>query len=570
MLKKTLLIALAIFCQFSLWGQGAQTTPTGTLIANQNAAAAMPASALLELRSTNKGMLPPRMTTAQINAIASPATGLMAYDTDLKCLKTYNGSQWACANANIVASTPLSSSFAFKAATNSYMLGESIIADNAGNQIAVGSFYGAITFGSTSNSRTLTSLGDYDGFIVKHDKNGSLLWATQIGGSGGNQEILDIALDNTGNIAVTGYLRYATNFYSTNGGESAYTTSSSYEQIFVAKYNSSGVLIWYKVFSSGGNFHSRGKGVTFDSAGNILSTGNYRGTVAFDGFSLSSTSGTDDIFTAKHNAANGNIIWVKTAGSGNNGESGFELVCDASNNVYVLGHYAGTAMFGESPNTVTFTSRGDIDIFVMKYTASGDFTWAKTAGSVVEESMGGITYSAAANAIYICGSYKNALSFGPGLGTNSLTTVGSTSYFNGFLAKYDLNGNILWATRHGNTSSYHNFSGDIDVDANGNPYITGTLQYDSWFYSVNSSDNFYVRGVQYGEPFIAKYNAAGALQWVVSAIDGYDESTRGISVKNNVAYTIGNFKETINFGYQQVHSTNNSYYGDLFIWRYQE
>lgn len=157
---------------------------------------------------------------------------------------------------------------------------------------------------------------------------------------------------------------------------------------------------------------------------------------------------------------------------------------------------------GESaytPNTVTFTSRGDIDIFVMKYTASGDFTWAKTAGSVVEESMGGITYSAAANAIYICGSYKNALSFGPGLGTNSLTTVGSTSYFNGFLAKYNLNGNILWATRHGNTSNYHNFSGDID--ANGNPYITGTLQYDSWFYSVNSSDNFYVRGVQYGEPY---------------------------------------------------------------------
>src|SRR5690554_1065639 len=43
------------------------------------------ASAILELKSSNKGMLVPRLTTAEINAIASPAEGLLIYNTDVEC-----------------------------------------------------------------------------------------------------------------------------------------------------------------------------------------------------------------------------------------------------------------------------------------------------------------------------------------------------------------------------------------------------------------------------------------------------------------------------------------------------
>jgi hypothetical protein len=52
------------------------------------------ASAQLEVVSTTKGFLPPRMTQTQRNAIASPATGLVVYDTDLNALCTYNGTTW--------------------------------------------------------------------------------------------------------------------------------------------------------------------------------------------------------------------------------------------------------------------------------------------------------------------------------------------------------------------------------------------------------------------------------------------------------------------------------------------
>ncbi len=52
------------------------------------------ASAQMEVISTTRGFLPPRMTTTQKNAIASPATGLQVYDTTLNQMSYYNGTTW--------------------------------------------------------------------------------------------------------------------------------------------------------------------------------------------------------------------------------------------------------------------------------------------------------------------------------------------------------------------------------------------------------------------------------------------------------------------------------------------
>jgi len=52
------------------------------------------ASAQLEVQSTRKAFYPPRMTNAQIRAIASPEAGAVAYGTNLNCLCTYDGISW--------------------------------------------------------------------------------------------------------------------------------------------------------------------------------------------------------------------------------------------------------------------------------------------------------------------------------------------------------------------------------------------------------------------------------------------------------------------------------------------
>lgn len=52
------------------------------------------ATAIVEIDSTTKGVLPPRMTSTQMNAISSPAEGLMLYITDFHQWVGWNGSSW--------------------------------------------------------------------------------------------------------------------------------------------------------------------------------------------------------------------------------------------------------------------------------------------------------------------------------------------------------------------------------------------------------------------------------------------------------------------------------------------
>jgi hypothetical protein len=86
------------FCNFN----GASQSVAGTNCTLLNVQTALSvgfaggadASAVMQANSTTKGFLPPRMTTVQKNAIASPATGLILYDTTLNLPQFYNGTIW--------------------------------------------------------------------------------------------------------------------------------------------------------------------------------------------------------------------------------------------------------------------------------------------------------------------------------------------------------------------------------------------------------------------------------------------------------------------------------------------
>lgn len=70
------------------------TKKTVEIKPHDQAAGTLDASAIVEYQSTTKGILPPRMTTAQRNAILTPATGLEIYNTDTNNKEFYNGSSW--------------------------------------------------------------------------------------------------------------------------------------------------------------------------------------------------------------------------------------------------------------------------------------------------------------------------------------------------------------------------------------------------------------------------------------------------------------------------------------------
>lgn len=59
-------------------------------------------TAKLEVQSTNAGFLPPRLTTAQRDAIVTPAEGLAIYNTDTKCMEFWNGTEWISTCATLI------------------------------------------------------------------------------------------------------------------------------------------------------------------------------------------------------------------------------------------------------------------------------------------------------------------------------------------------------------------------------------------------------------------------------------------------------------------------------------
>ena len=95
-MKKILLCAVFIAASFTSIAQ----VGVGTTSPN--------ASAALEVKSTTKGFLPPRMTTGERDVINSGvwAEGLTIYNTDTKCLELYNGTDWISVCDGSVVTTP--------------------------------------------------------------------------------------------------------------------------------------------------------------------------------------------------------------------------------------------------------------------------------------------------------------------------------------------------------------------------------------------------------------------------------------------------------------------------------
>ena len=86
---------------------------------------------------------------------------------------------------------------------------------------------------------TLTGHGDYDWLLVKYDASGNVVWAKN-GGSTAGDIAYGVGLDSTGNVYVTGH------FSGTMTVDGVTVTSSGLFDIFIAKYNPGGVLLWLK------------------------------------------------------------------------------------------------------------------------------------------------------------------------------------------------------------------------------------------------------------------------------------------------------------------------------------
>lgn len=122
-------------------------------------------SAILDVQSSDKGLLMPRMTQSQRDAIPNPVPDLMIYNVEESCFNYFTGENWIKDCGREDGLLPISQ---ISEGGGGHDVGNAISTDAFGNSYLTGSFRNTATFGET----TLTSSGSDDIFVAKTDPSG--------------------------------------------------------------------------------------------------------------------------------------------------------------------------------------------------------------------------------------------------------------------------------------------------------------------------------------------------------------------------------------------------------------
>lgn len=373
--------------------------------------------------------------------------------------------------------------------------GYSVISDLSGNVYVFGDFTGTVDFDPNAGTYNLTSNGQGDIFMLKLDMNGNFVWAKSVGGT--NAEwALDMMLDESSNkVFYTGSFSGTVDF--DPSASLSNLTSAGSDDVYLLALDLSGNFVWAKAF--GGTGSEFGEEVDIDNTGNIYLTGSFNGTADFDpgaGISNLVTSAGSSYIVKLDNS--GNFVWAKGfQGTGNNFSNGM-CVEKTTSAVYVIGNYSGTVDFDPNAAVSNLTAAGTGDIFITKLDGSGNLVFAKDFKGAGSHYGACVKYDGNGN-IYACGNFNGTLDFDPSLTTYTI----SSSADDGFIAKLDLSGSLLWVNTISGAASDGCLS--MIVDANDIIYSTGkfsgSIDFDpspsvSNLTSTGSTDTYVLKWIQ--------------------------------------------------------------------------
>lgn len=349
-------------------------------------------------------------------------------------------------------------------------------------------------------------------------------WAwTKTAGGPAVDKVTGVANDPAGNVFITGY------FDSTIAFDSTRLVSAGGTDIFIAKYDQDGVLLWAK--QVGGQNDDYASSISTDITGNCYITGFFyiQGAISTFGSTTISEAGDADIFISKFNAA-GNLLWVRNGG-GRDDEASFCITNDISGNCYIAGYFSGTATFGNNK----VISQGYSDTYLAKYDAAGNLVWIRTGGGAYQDEAHAVTTDVSGN-IYVTGFFTGNAKFGD----NNLASAG---YFDTdvFLLKYNPSGLLSWARRLGGTGNDFGFG--VDVATNGAIFLVGTYKGTKNFQDLVLSE------VASSNGFIARFENYGKLSWYKNTEGNSQTQYKKISVDGNGnCFVAGEFNGEIKIG----------------------
>lgn len=385
--------------------------------------------------------------------------------------------------------------------------GNAVAVDGSGNAYVAGS--ATAGFPTLSAFQTTFGGGASDGFVLKVNTSGTLVYSTYLGGS--NSDTANaIAVDGSGNAYVVGET-HSTNFPTVSPIQG---TNTSGDSAFVTKVNSSGATLAYSTYLGGSN-QNLGTGVALDNSGNAYVAGV---TVSSDfpttsGVAQSKFGGVEDGFVTEVKADGS--AWVYSTFVGGSGtDDALAIAVDGAGEAYVTGDTTSSNFPTVNAAQQALGGTSATNVFITKLSAGGTaFLFSTYYGGNLDDAGTGIALDSFGDA-YVTG--RATSSNYPTSGSPFQASLKGSS--DAFVTEFSNTGFVEYSSYLGGTGTENDALsgsdtqgpiGAIAVDSSSNAYVAGSTASTTQFPVTGSAaQGAYGGGLADG--FVAKVGPAPA------------------------------------------------------------
>lgn len=430
-------------------------------------------------------------------------------------------------------------------------IGKSLIANVLIIVLIVGSF-SSINLNEDTTDRQLFE-DNFDYLPKMFSQRNSNDWSTSASAS--NPAVLN-SIDSSPNneLVVAGIISGST----TMSMGSASITSGQYIEPWIAKSDVNGNWQWIEQVSiTGVSQYAEAtiSDIAVASNGDIFATGMFYDTISFGSITLTST-GYWDCWTAKI-SPNGQWQWAQSLNGDGDYDGvtvntldvvyGTSITTDSNNDPIIGGWFLGNTDVGVAADTGA-QNGDDIEIFVAKYSNSGNLQWSDVARGQGAQEVNSMVVDSS-NSVWISTNFEVSMTFGSVVANAGINEIPVG------IAKISQAGN--WQSAYATTGSGSATVTDFSIDGQNNLLMSGVYSG-----SINLGSSLTSAGQN--DAFAASMSSTGSWNWAKSVGGTSYDSGSGIEYDPNTGYTILGLSSQSSFAFSSQ-TFNTRGYNDSVI-----